>query len=128
MPVQISPQVGFGYHFRHHLQAERPADDPGFQVPLGIKDAGILIGIFVDHPIVMIKQGGQFSLRISGSRKSGLILGSVVLVRLGQLVGPRLFQRCDDHRGNLPGFDRALTRQPRHQSGNDGLLGRLAGM
>ena len=56
VPVNITTEVGLGNYLRKHPQPEGPANNPRLEIPLGVENPTILVGVFVDHRVLAPKK------------------------------------------------------------------------
>ena len=56
MVVDVPFLVGIGYVFGQHFKTNRLTNDPRRQIPLGIKNVAVFIGIFIDDSLVLVKE------------------------------------------------------------------------
>ena len=56
MVVDVPFLMGIGYVFGQHFETNRLTNNPRRQIPLRIKDIAVLIGIFIDNRLVLIKE------------------------------------------------------------------------
>ena len=56
MVVDVPLLVGIGHMRRQHLKADGFADNPSRQIPLGIENIAVLIGILIDHRAIFVKE------------------------------------------------------------------------
>ena len=101
--MDVAAQMSLGNDFRQHLQAQCPTDHAGFQVPLRVKDARILVGIFVHDMGIAAKQLMELVHRISGLGKGFFILFAVFNVARGQIIMTRLAQSINKSFSDLNG-------------------------
>ena len=56
MVVDITLLVGIGHMRRQHLKADGFADNPSCQIPLGIENITVFIGILIDYRAVFVEE------------------------------------------------------------------------
>ena len=56
MVVDIPFLVGVGHMRRQHLKPNGLANNPSRQIPLGIEDIAVLIGILIDHRAIFVEK------------------------------------------------------------------------
>ena len=56
MVVDVPLLVSIGHMRRQHLKADGFADNPSRQIPLGIENITVLIGILVDYRAVFVEE------------------------------------------------------------------------
>ena len=56
MIVDIPLLVGVGHMRRQHLKADGFANNPSCQIPLGIENIAVLIGILIDHRAIFVEE------------------------------------------------------------------------
>ena len=56
MVVDVALLVGVGHMRRQHLKPNGLADNPSSQIPLGIENITVLIGILIDYRTIFIEK------------------------------------------------------------------------
>ena len=56
MVVDVPLLVGVGHMRRQHLKTNGFADNPGCQIPLGIENITVLIGILIDYRTIFVEE------------------------------------------------------------------------